>query len=407
MKKPLTLLACAWILFAATAAQGQGTWSTALLSLARDDISATSVGDYAIFAGGWVHSSENSGVVDIFSGSTGQWSTAALSQPRIDIAATSVGGYALFAGGSLGVYLPGAQPLPFSTVDLFNAGTGQWSTASLSKARTTSVAAVGSYALFGGGYALGIGSCDTVDVFNAASGQWSTTCLSQARQAVAATSVGNYAVFAGGACNGNIMSDRVDMFNSAAGLWTTACLSQARCGAAATSVGNYAIFAGGAVTSSDLSMITSNVVDIFNAATGLWSTASLSVRRQSIGATTLGNYAIFAGGFTTCHGHVETVAAVDIFDASTGLWSTAALPFSSERLAATTLGQSAFFCGGYNLDTGSSDRVDILTIPEPATLSLLALGGAAVAARRRRSAARGGRSSPKHEAVRARRGSGG
>jgi hypothetical protein len=43
----------------------------------------------------------------------------------------------------------------------------------------------------------------------------------------------------------NVMSDAVDLYNSATGMWTTAQLSVARSGLAATSVGNLAIFAGG------------------------------------------------------------------------------------------------------------------------------------------------------------------
>lgn len=80
-------------------------------------------------------------------------------------------------------------------------------------------------------------------------------------------------------------------------------------------------------------MAGSDTVDIFNAATGMWSTGNLSQGRWGVGATSVGNYALFAGG---------------------------------------------------NASTGCSKTVDIFTIPEPATLSLLALGGAAVAARRRR-----------------------
>ena len=44
----------------------------------------------------------------------------------------------------------------------------------------------------------------------------------------------------------------------------------------------------------------SNVVDIFNVASGAWSTAALSVARVYLAATSLPNLAIFAGGFGTC-----------------------------------------------------------------------------------------------------------
>ena len=40
----------------------------------------------------------------------------------------------------------------------------------------------------------------------------------------------------------------------------------------------------------------SNAVDLYNSATGAWSTAQLSVARSSLAATSVGNVAIFAGG---------------------------------------------------------------------------------------------------------------
>ena len=43
----------------------------------------------------------------------------------------------------------------------------------------------------------------------------------------------------------------------------------------------------------------SNVVDVYNSATGSWSTAQLSVARSSLAAASVGNVALFAGGLTT------------------------------------------------------------------------------------------------------------
>ncbi len=47
------------------------------------------------------------------------------------------------------------------------------------------------------------------------------------------------------------------------------------------------VTAGGAV---------SNAVDLYNSASGTWSTAQLSVARSHLAATSVGNLAIFAGG---------------------------------------------------------------------------------------------------------------
>ncbi len=42
----------------------------------------------------------------------------------------------------------------------------------------------------------------------------------------------------------------------------------------------------------------SNVVDLYNGVTGTWSTAQLSVARQGLAAASVGNVAVFAGGYS-------------------------------------------------------------------------------------------------------------
>jgi hypothetical protein len=42
----------------------------------------------------------------------------------------------------------------------------------------------------------------------------------------------------------------------------------------------------------------SNVVDVYNGATGAWSTAQLSVGRYYLAAASVGNVSLFAGGYT-------------------------------------------------------------------------------------------------------------
>ena len=41
----------------------------------------------------------------------------------------------------------------------------------------------------------------------------------------------------------------------------------------------------------------SNAVDVYNSATGTWSTAQLSLAREIISATSVGDMALFAGGY--------------------------------------------------------------------------------------------------------------
>ena len=56
------------------------------------------------------------------------------------------------------------------------------------------------------------------------------------------------------------------------------------------------------MTSSSLTRATaggvaSNAVDVYNGATGAWSTAQLSVARYYLAAASVGNVALFAGGY--------------------------------------------------------------------------------------------------------------
>jgi len=73
------------------------------LSAARDNLAATSVGDYALFGGG--SGTSLSSVVDAYDTSLTRSTPTALSEARYNLAATSVGGYALFGGGYTGSYL--------------------------------------------------------------------------------------------------------------------------------------------------------------------------------------------------------------------------------------------------------------------------------------------------------------
>ena len=68
------------------------------LSVARHMLSATTVGNYALFGGG--HSEDGySNEVDAYNTSLTRSTPTALSVARIDMGATTVGNYALFGGG--------------------------------------------------------------------------------------------------------------------------------------------------------------------------------------------------------------------------------------------------------------------------------------------------------------------
>ena len=123
-----------------------------------------------------------------------------------------------------------------------------------------------------------------------AQGAWSTAQLSQARAELAATSVGTLSIFAGGQCSKFFMI----VFLSCEALLITLVIF---------AFGLRVLFCEGVVPEQIFLMHTnavklnSDVVDLYDSRTGLWSTAQLSQARMDISATSVGTVAIFAGGF--------------------------------------------------------------------------------------------------------------
>ena len=152
--------------------------------------------------------------------------TPALSEARYKLAATTIGNYALFGGGYRG--------RPSSTVDAYNLSLTR-STTALSIARMCDDATtVGNYALFSGGWdgkALINGGVivDTIDAYNASLTRSIPDGLSVVRNYLAATTVGNYALFGGGYDHdAGTRTDTVDVYNSSLTRSIAAALSVAR-----------------------------------------------------------------------------------------------------------------------------------------------------------------------------------
>jgi hypothetical protein len=285
-----------------------------------------------------------------------QWSKAALSQNRRFPAAASLGGKALFAGGEF-------SGTSSSVVDIYDDASGTWSTDTLSQARNfVAATVVGDLALFAGGVVDATTFSDVVDVYDAQTMTFSTMApLSQARWAVAATSDGNTALFAGGISGSfasPLASNVVDIWNAQTGLWSVTTLSVPRGLAAAVTVGNLALFAGG----QDPATGVLDTVDIYEYDTGRWSTAALWEPRyvMSEGACAVGTRAYFGGGVTGPGGAVSGV--IDVFDALTGSWSTMTLPVARGDLSAVALGNTVLFAGGFEDGWLITDAVDLFDV---------------------------------------------
>ena len=164
------------------------------LSYLESSLAATTIGNYALFAGI---------TVDAYDRSLTRTSPTTLGEAKYGLAATTVGNYALFGGGSL----LGSDYS--SAVDAYDRSLTRTTATDLSKSRTKLAStAVGDYALFGGGNNIydTNNTFSTVDAYDRSLTRTTSTSLSVGRSNLTATTIGNYALFGGG-YNGNDMSD--------------------------------------------------------------------------------------------------------------------------------------------------------------------------------------------------------
>jgi hypothetical protein len=105
-------------------------------------------------------------------------------------------------------------------------------------------------------------------------------------------------------------------------------------------------------------------MDVFDPVSNtILNSASLSINRNHVSATTAGDKVIFAGGYiyppnTTSQG--TYVSRVDIYNTTSGTWTTAELSTPRILNAGTcTLGNKVFFAGGLSGPNLTTSRIDI------------------------------------------------
>lgn len=103
-----------------------------------------------------------------------------------------------------------------------------------------------------------------------------------------------------------------------------------------------------------------NAVDVFDASTGLVTalTTGLSIPRYFVAAASVGNLAIFAGGYVNA-----ALTTVDIYDVSAGTWTVSDFRIAARfRHAAAALGNSAYFGFGFAAPSTFFDTIEIYTL---------------------------------------------
>lgn len=225
---------------------------------------------------------------------------------------------------------------------------------SLSQARASLAATVGSYALFGGGRLASNDFTAAVDSYNTSLTKGTPASLGAARGGISAASNGSYALFAGG-----VNSDLVEGYNGSLVKTTAARLNTSLTrDMAGAGVGGYAFFAGGIGGGPDGTATTCHVYD---SALTKRSSLSLGGDRGRFSATTasVGSYALVAGGvpnYTVGH----KVNFVDAFSSSLVRTGAAALSEACAGHAGARAGNYALFVGGEKHRPALGDPVVML-----------------------------------------------
>lgn len=318
------------------------------LSEARDELTATATGGYALFAGG--NNGNYSNVVDAYNRSLTRTKPAGLEKYGVHIAA-SVGQYAIIATNDLSNSF--IDDVADSYVIYNNSLTKISNNIGTTvKARTgKGVANVGNYALFAGGSLIPrFGAkkpVSTINTINSSLTLGSIT-LSKAKRAVCGGKVGNYALFAGGVegtlSNPSYCAD-VDAYNtSLTRISVTAIdsgIDSVRCSASIGS--SYVLFRVGIGT------LPAFNINAYDASLTKRSVTVPTKDSNEMAAASSENYAIFA----------DRHFVVAYNDSLTCIMMTS---LSDERVegAAATVGNYVLFAGGLN--SGKKDIVDVYTI---------------------------------------------
>lgn len=333
------------------------------LSVARDGLSATSVGDYAIFLGGPPSTDTSIATIaniDAYNKDLVRSTPATPTNPiservyaRYDLAAATVGNHALFAGGiaffnetTFSGWMATSEVVPFDS-SLVYEGRKTLS----SRRQKLAASTIGGYALFAGGILSDDSVSSTVDAFNASLTRSAPTALAQARYNLAAASNDNYIIFGGGQTGGSdyASTDAVEAYASNLTRSIAPSLGGKRHSLSAAVAGNYVLFAGGKLSS------LSNAVEAYDLFLTRTTAEPLGAARYDMAGTTVRGFAVFGGGKTSA---TATSKYVDVYDPYLVRTVPKALSAVRGDLAAATVENYALFGGGKN-SVATSSAVDV------------------------------------------------
>ena len=311
--------------------------------------SAATTGNYAIFYIGYTGS--YSGKVDACDKSLTVSNIQSMLNERIDTAATTVGDYAVFAGGSAN------GSTYFSLAGVYNSSLVYQEISNVLTYKTIDVGTttIGDYALFVGGQ--GSSKYAQVNTLSSSLTKSGLTSLNDRGYSIAGATIGNYAIFAGGyrEVNGNnsySVSTIVDAFDSSLTHSLASSLGTARGRLKGTVAGKYAVFTGG----------NSALVDAYNESLTRISATNINVARTYLAATSIEDYALFGGGQSGSGYSYSYHNTVDAYDSSLTHTTQENLSVGRANLAAATVGDYALFGGGTTKASDTYKTIDVYTV---------------------------------------------
>lgn len=259
-------------------------------------------------------------------------------------AAASVGNYAIFGGG----FERQPNTVMLRNPTAYNNSLTKMSAPPLQIGRSAiSSASSSNFAVFGGGNNY-TSRDPRVDAYDSNLTHYSPDNLQTGRQDMLGTGFGNYALFGGGNTNSGTQTNAVDAYDNSLTHTTPTGLTFNTHDGCATSTENYAMFGGGTAGSyNDNSATTA-----YNSSLTRISSPSLSERRNYVNAGSVGNYMLFAGGRYRYRSGGKPVEvsydSVDAYDSS--LTRSSAPKLSAKRIRSTrgykpsaTLGEYVLF----------------------------------------------------------------
>ncbi|WP_033118139.1 hypothetical protein [Intestinimonas butyriciproducens] len=322
------------------------------LSVGRQEPAGNAIGGYALFAGGRSASSTYRNTIDAYNSSLTRSTPVTLSGVRANLCTCKAGSYALFGGGH------SSNSAYATTVDAFNSTlTRTTATACGERCVWPACAALGTAGLFAQSSGTSNGaSYNKVYLYNSSLTQ-STGTLSRDRSWLAGGAIGSYALFAGGYYNPSdddkdpTYYNTVDAFNSSLTRSLATGLSAARGEMFPVNAGDFLLFAGGSNASG-----VRNTVDAYNSS--LTRTTATSLPTASYvgamsGVTLEGKALIETKDTMLIYDESLTQTILETFDSAYGTRSDA---------AAAVVGSYGLFAGGYGKMGGlsSNTRLDLV-----------------------------------------------